>query len=34
MCLETYFDQYMALSDKKERNLGSEYYPINLFLET
>ena len=34
MYIETYFDQYMALSDKKKRKLGNKYDPISLFLET
>ena len=33
MPLETYFDQYMDLSDNKKRNLGNKYGPLNLFLE-
>ena len=34
MYLETYFDQYMALSDSKKRKLGNKYDSVNLFLET
>ena len=30
--LETYFDQYMALSDNKKSKLGNRYDPVNLFL--
>ena len=34
MYLETYFDQYMDLSDNKKRKLGNKYDFGNLFLET
>ena len=34
MYLETYFDQYMDLSDNKKRKLGNKYDSGNLFLET
>ena len=30
--LETYFDQYMALSNNKKSKLGNKYDPVNLFL--
>ena len=32
--LETYFGQYMALSDNKKRKLDYKYHPVNLLLET
>ena len=32
--LETYFGQYMALSDNKKRKLDHKYDSVNLFLET
>ena len=32
--IEIYFDQQMAFSDVRKRNLGSRYDPTNLFLET
>ena len=31
---ETYFDQYMTLSDNQKRNLDNKYDPVNLFPET
>ena len=31
--LEIYYDQYMALSDAKKKNLGNKYDPKNLFLQ-
>ena len=34
MYLETYFDQYMDLSDNKKRKLGNKYDSGHLFLET
>ena len=34
MYLETYFDQFMALSDNKKRKLGNKDDPVNLFIET
>ena len=33
MYQETYFNQYMALSDNKKRKLGSKYDPVNLFFK-
>ena len=30
--LETYFQQYMDLSDNKKGKLGNKYDPFNLFL--
>ena len=32
--LGIYFDQYMTLSDAREKNLGNKHNPINSFLET
>ena len=32
--LETYFDQYMTLSDNKKRKLDNKYDLVNLFPET
>ena len=32
--LGIYFHEYKALSDAQKRNVGSEYDPVNLLLET
>ena len=32
--LEIFFDLYMTLSDAQKKDLGNNYNPINLFLET